>query len=412
MSKKKNEENKQHDDLKNATVIEAAGAVIFRNKTAHANEDDTQNSAKNGLNNGNDATGTRDGVDDAPSAIVQAGAVAGPDGLEILLEHRAKYDDWSIPKGKVDPRESLAHTAVREVAEETGVHIRLSAKIAEVSYPLHMDGSEGARDKKHKGGKHHRHQELVKHVTYWAGVPISQEQATQREQPFGHPNPKDNETDRLVWLGLREARERLSYPDDRKVLDAFADFVTAGGDHAATLVFVRHGAAERRKHWSWQEELRPLTPKGAAESLALAREIACYAPSHLFSSPWRRCRQSLEAYSAQSGIAVEDMPQMTEDAALANPPAAVSAQEALVAAMAGRGLSDRSTAAAAVCLHRPVLGLLLPLIADAALDHDVADRVPDDSPWLATSTGLAVTFTRHEGRLVVLDAHPLTPVVY
>lgn len=388
MTKKKSDDGKTgKTGAKHETVIEAAGAVIFRTAPSSA------------------SSASGDGT------ASDKGSAAGLDGLQILLEHRAKYDDWSIPKGKVDPRESLAHTAVREVAEETGVHIRLSARLGEVSYPLHLDGSEGSRDKNHKGGRHHRKTRLLKHVTYWAGVPISQGQTDRREEAFGHPNPKDNETDHLEWLGFDQARQRLTYPDDRAFLDRFRRFVEAGGDHAATLVFVRHGAAEKRRHWKWGEQTRPLTPEGAAESLALAREIACYAPSRLLSSPWRRCRQSLEMYAAQTGLAIEDLPQMTEEEAAANPPASAAAQEALLRDLASQGLSDRSSASAVACLHRPVLGMLLPLVKDMA-DAGMTGTIPDDSPWLATGTGLAVTVTRHEGRLTVLDAHPLAPVVY
>lgn len=354
----------------------------------------------------------------APShhnVIEAAGAVifrtnASTGDLEIVLEHRAKYDDWSIPKGKVDPHESLAHTAVREVGEETGLPIRLSAIIGEVSYPLHLDGSEGERNKKHKGGKHHRKTSLVKHVTYWAGVPISQDQQAQREQPFGHPDPRDKETDRLQWLSVDQARERLTYPDDRRIIDNFADFIAAGGDHAATLIYVRHGAAEKRKQWLWEESLRPLTPRGMAESLALTREIACYAPSRLLSSPWRRCVQTLSLYAQESGMAVEALPQMTEEAAAENPPAAVSAQENLLRELTARGLTDRQSASTVVCVHRPVLGVLLPLIAEADESHTA--QIPSESPWLSTGNGIAITVTRHEGRLVVLDAHPLEPLVY
>ena len=60
--------------------------------------------------------------------VVAAGAVVtrkGPEGREVLLVHRPKYDDWSFPKGKQDPGEHVTATAVREVLEETGVEIRL-----------------------------------------------------------------------------------------------------------------------------------------------------------------------------------------------------------------------------------------------------------------------------------------------
>lgn len=59
--------------------------------------------------------------------------------IEVLLEHRKRYDDWSIPKGKVDPGESLVMTAIREIAEETGFDVRLGKFLKRVHYPLSGD---------------------------------------------------------------------------------------------------------------------------------------------------------------------------------------------------------------------------------------------------------------------------------
>ena len=60
--------------------------------------------------------------------------------LEVLLVHRPRYDDWSIPKGKVDPCESVRTCAVREVAEETGVQVILGQPLSRVHYKI-ADGS-------------------------------------------------------------------------------------------------------------------------------------------------------------------------------------------------------------------------------------------------------------------------------
>ena len=71
--------------------------------------------------------------------IRAAGAVAwrpGPDGAEILLVHRAKYDDWSLPKGKVEPGEPLPVTACREVGEEAGAAITLGPRLAPARYKV------------------------------------------------------------------------------------------------------------------------------------------------------------------------------------------------------------------------------------------------------------------------------------
>lgn len=121
------------------------------------------------------------------SAAIQAagGMVArvGSGGaLEIALVHRPKYDDWSFPKGKLDPGESHEEAALREVAEETGLRCRLGRPLGSVSY----------RDRKNR----------PKVVRYWA--------MTVEDGAFA-PN---SEVDELRWLTLERAAELLSRLQD------------------------------------------------------------------------------------------------------------------------------------------------------------------------------------------------------
>lgn len=117
----------------------------------------------------------------------------GEDGLEVLLVHRPRYDDWSFPKGKCDPRESFLDAAVREVAEETGLAANVGDPLPEVTYV----------DRKGR----------PKVVRYWA--------MTVRSGTF-EPN---HEVDEIAWLAVPEARVRLSYPHDADLLDALTEVV-------------------------------------------------------------------------------------------------------------------------------------------------------------------------------------------
>jgi len=108
----------------------------------------------------------------------------------VLLVHRPRYDDWSLPKGKNDPGESDEDCARREVEEETGLRCRLGAELAGTSY----------RD------RHDR----PKVVRYWA-----------MEVVDGTFTPNE-EVDVVAWLPLDAAGRRLSYARDIEVLDSFA----------------------------------------------------------------------------------------------------------------------------------------------------------------------------------------------
>ena len=104
--------------------------------------------------------------------------------------HRPRYDDWSLPKGKVDPGETDEQAAIREVREEASIDARIGPELPTTTY---VDRS----------GKQ-------KQVRYWAMTVAGGD-------PAG-----DNEVDQAVWVPLDEARARLSYPRDVAVLDALS----------------------------------------------------------------------------------------------------------------------------------------------------------------------------------------------
>ena len=111
-------------------------------------------------------------------------------GGQVLLVHRPRYDDWSLPKGKLDPGETDEQAALREVQEETTLRTELGPELPTTTY---LDRS----------GKHKR-------VRYWAMTVID-----------GSP-AACNEVDAAVWLPVEEAVERLTYRRDADVLGALA----------------------------------------------------------------------------------------------------------------------------------------------------------------------------------------------
>jgi 8-oxo-dGTP diphosphatase len=127
----------------------------------------------------------------AAGGVVWRRSVAGE--LEILLVHRPRYDDWTVPKGKLEPGETHAEAAVREVEEETGLRCALGAELASTSYT----------DRKGR----------PKLVRYWAMTPAG-----------GTFTPTD-EVDEIRWLTVDAAGPLLTYPRDRQVLDALRQAV-------------------------------------------------------------------------------------------------------------------------------------------------------------------------------------------
>jgi 8-oxo-(d)GTP phosphatase len=129
-----------------------------------------------------------------PVIVVAAGAVVlrrSSSTEEVLLVHRPKYDDWSFPKGKLDPGESPHEAAVREVEEETGVRATLLDELPTVRWRDRFDRPKASR--------------------YWR-MAIG---------PAAEARPQ-HEVDEVAWLPLDAAIERLSYPRDAEVLVALA----------------------------------------------------------------------------------------------------------------------------------------------------------------------------------------------
>jgi 8-oxo-dGTP pyrophosphatase MutT (NUDIX family) len=126
--------------------------------------------------------------------VEAAGGVVSRHGdgsrLEVLVVHRPRYDDWTFPKGKLEPGESHEQAAVREVEEETGLRCALGRELPSTTY--------------------HDRKGRPKTVRYWEMQPLE-----------GAFRPH-REVDEIRWLPSDEARRLLSHRRDREVLDSFA----------------------------------------------------------------------------------------------------------------------------------------------------------------------------------------------
>ncbi|OBG93822.1 NUDIX hydrolase [Mycobacterium sp. E3251] len=198
-------------------------------------------------------------------------------GLELAVIHRPRYDDWSLPKGKVDPGETAPVAAVREVCEETGQHAVLGRRLDMVSYPIEAG---------------------VKKVYYWAA------------RSHGGDFIPGNEVDELVWLPIPDALKRLSYSHDRKMLRHFMKHPA----DTRSVVVVRHGTAGRKSRFKGDDTQRPLDKRGRAQAEALVPQLLAFGATDVYAADRLRCHQTVEPLAEELGVTVHNEPTLTEEA--------------------------------------------------------------------------------------------------
>lgn len=261
-----------------------------------------------------------------------------------LVVHRPRYDDWSLPKGKVDGDDDhLAETALREVAEETGVTALLGPHVATVEY----DARSGGR----------------KRVQWWA----MEVDSVGRHEP-------DDEVDKIKWHKYKKLRRKLTYGSDHLVVDG------ALQDRRSLLV-VRHAKAGRRGSHDPDHE-RSLSKKGRRQAKGLVDVLAGHAIDTVVTSPFTRCMQTVRPLATARGLAVEADKRLAEGA---------DVDDLL-------GLVEELPTHAVLCTHADVIDVLRAHWDD---DRDLAPgmefphrRRKKGSTWWVTTTGTTARAAR------------------
>ena len=207
---------------------------------------------------------------EAAADVIAAGAVVLRRAREVLLVHRPRYDDWSFAKGKLDPGEHEVAAAVREVAEETGLHIRLAAPLSPQRYPL-------------ANGR-------PKLVHYWVGRAVGDDDVS------GYL--VNDEIDAVAWVPVKEAHARLTYDYDRQTLaEALQRREEDPGGRRAPAR--RRAAAQALATATTGSGpcSRPAPPRPSA----LVPLLAAYDVTTLVSSSSLRCVDTLAAYAETTG---------------------------------------------------------------------------------------------------------------
>lgn len=215
--------------------------------------------------------------------IAAAGGVvwreAGPGQVEVALIHRNRYDDWTLPKGKLKPGETELLGAVREVGEEIGSRVAVQRRLGRGGYRVGRES---------------------KSVAFWT-----------MQHRGGRFRP-GREVDRMQWIEPVSARTLLSYPLDVDMLDHFAD--TPVPD--SVVVIVRHAKAGRRADWSDDDRLRPLEQDGRRQARRLSRLLPCFAPELILSADRARCTQTMEPTAQLLGLPIGIRSLLSDEAVL------------------------------------------------------------------------------------------------
>ena len=267
---------------------------------------------------------------DRDATVYAAGAVLWRrrgDQVRVLVIHRARHDDCSLPKGKVDAGETLPQTAVREVWEETGYRVALGAPLGSIEYRL-------------PSGR-------PKEVHYWS-CEVSE------AQHEAHEFAANDEVTALEWMSLKKALGRLSYERDRDVLRLLADRIERGVATTFPIVALRHATAVPALSWPGDDETRPLTARGRAQAQVIVPILAAYRPERILTSTAVRCRGTVAPLAERLGITPASARPLSQSATPADGALAEVLDTAIV---------DRRPVV--ICSHSPVMPEIVARIAAA-----------------------------------------------
>ncbi|MCZ2402131.1 NUDIX hydrolase [Paenarthrobacter sp. Z7-10] len=275
--------------------------------------------------------------------VYAAGAVCWrikKEKFQVLLIHRPRYGDWSWPKGKIDPGETLPETAVREVREEVGMEIRLGIPLPTIHYPVNSG---------------------LKEVRYWAAQVVK-----------AKPQADGKEVDSLLWCSPEEAAELLSNPTDREPLRALEEARQNAALQTWPLLVVRHAKAKPRSSWTRAEGDRPLAATGLRQALAVKELLLAWRPRRVVTSPWLRCVATMSPYIKSTGAKVKVVDALTEANHKRQPKKTAAVVDSLF---------DKHSPVA-LCTHRPALPTVLARLG-RHMSEELRAALPTADPYLS-----------------------------
>jgi phosphohistidine phosphatase SixA/ADP-ribose pyrophosphatase YjhB (NUDIX family) len=282
-----------------------------------------------------------------PSPIIAAGALlwrhAEGDAIEVALVHRPRYNDWTLPKGKLEEGEQLLACAAREVREETGAIAHFGPMLGEITYDV-----EGQ----------------LKNVTYWAARAVEVHPRTASTQEIGQ----------VEWLSPSVARATLTYDHDREILNEFLEI----GTGTVPIVLLRHAKAVKRSDWDGDDDDdRPLDSRGEIQTRQLSLALAAFGLLEIHASDANRCQQTALILADNWGSSVITEPALSEYAYKRNAAGAVARTRELL--QLERPL--------VICSHRPVLPHLAEVLLDETLLDTPTSSLEPAGAWIVHARG-------------------------
>ncbi len=243
--------------------------------------------------------------------------------------HRPKYDDWSLPKGKLDTGEHPLQAAVREVHEETGLQVAVGRRGVQTRYT-------------------HRHG--PKRVDYWTMQHVAGDFVV------------NDEVDELRWLSVPDACRLVTHSHDAAVLE---DLARTDVPRVPTVLLVRHASAGEREDFAGPDDDRPLDARGRAQARRLAALLTAFAPTEVLAAPPVRCRQTMTPLAQALGVPLGEAEELGEDGFGRDPAAGVAVVERLLQPRATPGVTVVCSQGGAIPSVLTALGVRYPGSAGA-----------------------------------------------
>jgi 8-oxo-dGTP diphosphatase len=257
--------------------------------------------------------------------------------IEVALIHRPRYDDWSLPKGKIDVGETALQCAYREIFEETGIKATFTRELGSVEYE-----ESGQR----------------KRVRYWAA-----------KCAFSSASFIANEeVDEIKWLSISEAQTLATHDSDKSIIENFA----SQDPHTDTLIILRHTKALERGDWDEADSQRTLSESGFDQAQLLIKHLEPFSIDELYTSDYIRCVQTVTPLAHARGLAITEVPSLNEETFNSDSERSISFANAV----------KQDEKNILICSHNPVIPTMVRGILNTKLKNKDLIKLEPGDAWI------------------------------